>query len=76
MTQEQYMIDFELEGHPYIQLNDLLKVTGLCHSGGLAKKMIDDGLATVDGNVELRKRCKIRDGQVVEFQGQSIMVKA
>ena len=69
------MIEFELEGHPYIQLNDLLKVTGLCHSGGLAKKMIDDGLAMVDGKVETRKRCKIRAGQVVDFQGQSILVK-
>ncbi len=70
------MIEFELEGHPYIQLNDLLKVTGLCHSGGLAKKMIDDGLAMVDGKVETRKRCKIRNGQIVEFQGQSILVKS
>ena len=70
------MIEFELEGHPFIQLNDLLKVTGLCHSGGLAKKMIDDGLAMVDGKVETRKRCKIRNGQVVEFQGHSILVKS
>lgn len=70
------MIEFELEGHPYIQLNDLLKVTGLCHSGGLAKKMIDDGLAMVDGKVETRKRCKIRADQVVDFQGQSILVKS
>ncbi|MDH3326167.1 MAG: RNA-binding S4 domain-containing protein [Gammaproteobacteria bacterium] len=70
------MIEFELDGHPFIQLNDLLKVTGLSNSGGQAKKMIDDGLATVDGNIETRKRCKIREGQVVSFQGQTITVKA
>jgi len=69
------MTHFSLEGQPYIQLNDLLKVTGLCHSGGLAKKMISDGLATVDGNIELRKRCKIKQGQVVEFQGETIKIE-
>jgi len=70
------MIEFELEGQPFIQLNDLLKVTGLCNSGGQAKLMIADGLAKVDGKIELRKRCKIIDGQVVSFQGQRIQVKA
>jgi len=69
------MIEFELEGQPFIQLNDLIKVLGLCNSGGQAKMMIADGLAKVDGNIELRKRCKIREGQVVEFQGQRIVIK-
>jgi ribosome-associated protein len=70
------MIEFELEDHEYIELNNLLKVVGLVHSGGLAKSLIADGLVVVDGEIELRKRCKIRLGQVVEFQGQSITVIA
>lgn len=65
---------FELQNHEYIELNNLLKVTGLCASGGIAKLLIADGLVMVDGEVELRKRCKIRQGQVVEFEGQKISV--
>ena len=68
------MIEFDLEGRDYIELNNLLKITGLCESGGVAKLLIADGLVTVDGEVELRKRCKIRTGQVVEFDGQQITV--
>ena len=70
------MIEFELEGHAYIELNNLLKISGLCSSGGLAKALIADGLVKVDGQTELRKRCKIRPGQIVEFQGESIHVIA
>lgn len=66
---------FELAGREYIQLNDLLKITGLCNSGGQAKLLIDQGLVKVDGQVETRKRCKIRKGQVVEFEGQAITVE-
>ena len=66
---------FELEDREYIELNNLLKVTGLCESGGRAKVLIADGQVTVDGKTELRKRCKIRTGQVVEFEGQTVTVK-
>ena len=66
---------FELEDHEFIELNNLLKVTGLCESGGLAKILIGDGQVKVNGKVELRKRCKIRTGQVVEFEGQKVTVK-
>ncbi len=69
------MQEFELEGREYIQLNDLLKITGLCNSGGQAKLLIDQGLVKVDGQIETRKRCKVRKEQVVEFEGQTIAVK-
>lgn len=68
------MIDFDLSGHEYIELHSLLKVTGLCESGGVAKLLISDGLVSVDGVVELRKRCKIRTGQKVELHGEQIVV--
>ena len=68
------MIEFELDGHDYIELHSLLKVTGLCASGGVAKLLIADGLVKVDGEVELRKRCKIRTGQSVELHDQRIIV--
>ncbi|NOR51124.1 MAG: RNA-binding protein [Gammaproteobacteria bacterium] len=69
------METFDLEGHEYIALNDLLKVEGLCESGGMAKSVIADGLVKVDGEVELRKRCKIRSGQIVEFSGEKVTIK-
>lgn len=68
------MIEFELDSHEYIELHNLLKVVGLVESGGVAKTLIAEGLVKVNGNVELRKRCKIRTGQVVEFQNEKIKV--
>ena len=68
------MIEFDLSGHEYIELHSLLKVTGLCESGGVAKLLIGDGLVRVDGDVELRKRCKIRGGQIIAFKGEQIAV--
>jgi ribosome-associated protein len=66
--------NFYLEGKNIIELHDLLKVMGLCDSGGMAKTAIAAGAVKVDGNVELRKRCKIQTGQQVEFQGRKINV--
>jgi ribosome-associated protein len=68
------MSEFNLEGQEYIELNNLLKVMRVCDSGGAAKIAIAEGLVKVDGQVELRRRCKIRTGQVVEFEGQKISV--
>ncbi|OEU75096.1 MAG: RNA-binding protein [Desulfuromonadales bacterium C00003068] len=68
-------MDFDLDGHEFIELNNLLKVTGLCHSGGMAKMVIADGAVLVDGNTETRKRCKIRSGQTVTFEATEITVK-
>jgi len=69
------MKEFVLGSSEYIELNHLLKTMGLCDSGGQAKVIIAEGLVKVDGEVELRKRCKIRNGQVVEFEGRKILVK-
>ena len=67
--------EFSLEGHPFVELNNLLKLLAWCSSGGEAKTFIADGQVKVDGAVELRKRCKIREGQKVEFAGQVVVVK-
>ncbi len=68
------MNEFSLKGRDCITLNDLLKITGLCESGGAAKIVITEGKVKVDGQIELRKTCKIRHGQVVEYAGQQITV--
>lgn len=69
------MIEFDLDGHEYIELHSLLKITSLCESGGVAKLLVADGLVKVDGKVELRKRCKIRSGQTIELSDQQIVVR-
>jgi len=68
------MQEFELGHHEFIELHNLLKVTGLCDSGGMAKALIAEGRVRVDGQQELRKRCKVRQGQTVEFAGEKIVV--
>ncbi len=68
------MEEFRLQENEFIELNQLLKVLGLCSSGGAAKVAVAEGRVKVDGNVELRKRCKIRSGQMVEFEGHEIKV--
>lgn len=65
---------FSLEGHPCIPLHNLLKVLGWCDTGAMAKAVIDDGLVRVNGEVEVRKRCKITAGQSVSFNGQEVVV--
>ena len=69
------MEEFNLENNEFIELNNLLKVMGLCDSGGIAKTLVAEGRVRVNGNVELRKRCKVRKGQLVEFEGHKIIIK-
>ncbi|MET9336201.1 MULTISPECIES: RNA-binding S4 domain-containing protein [unclassified Nonomuraea] len=66
-------LDFELNSD-YIPLCDLLKYCGVTETGGMAKHLIAEGMVLVDGEVELRKTCKIRPGQVVSGEGFSIHV--
>lgn len=67
-------MNFDLDGHEFIELNNLLKITGLCQSGGMAKMVISDGAVLVDGTIETRKRCKIRSGQIITFEETNITV--
>lgn len=68
------MNEFFLEGRDYIALCDLLKRVGLCENGGHAKTVIAQGMVKVDGETELRKRCKIIANQVVEYNQEKIKI--
>jgi ribosome-associated protein len=68
-------IDFELRGE-FIPLDALLKATGLAPSGGFAKGMVADGKVQVNGQMELRKTCKIRAGQVVSVAAVRVRIQA
>lgn len=66
-------LQFELTNE-YIELNNLLKVMGLCQSGGAGKAMVAEGIVKVNGQQELRKTCKIRVGQTVSVADVRIKV--
>ena len=58
----------------YIELNKLLKASGMCETGGQAKMIVEDGLVFVDGETETRKRRKIKDGMVVQYGDHRVKV--
>ena len=68
-------LEFELRGE-FVELNQLLKLSGICDSGGAGKMLVAEGVVSVDGKVELRKTAKIRAGQVVTLGDVRILVSA
>ena len=58
----------------YIQLDQALKASGLCHSGGFAHSEIETGAVRVDGIVETRKRAKLRPGQRIEYGAETVLL--
>lgn len=68
-------LEFSLNGD-YVELNQLLKLAGVCDSGGAGKMLVASGAVSVDGAVELRKTCKIRAQQVVTLGDLCIRIKA
>lgn len=67
------MIEFKLEGE-FIPMIQLLKATGLVQSGGEAQTVVEDGLVKYNGEVDYRKRLKVRQGDLIDFMGQKIKV--
>ena len=68
-------LDLELD-RDFIELNQLLKLAGLCDSGGAGKQLVASGVVRVDGTTELRKTAKIRAGQQVQLDDVLIRVVA
>ncbi|HWT71374.1 MAG TPA: RNA-binding S4 domain-containing protein [Oxalicibacterium sp.] len=68
-------LEFELNGE-YVELNQLLKLVGICDSGGAGKVLVASGNVKVDGRTELRKTCKVRAGQIVTLGDVRIKVGA
>ena len=68
-------ITFAVRGE-YIQLDQLLKATGLCESGGAAHAAIAEGRVMVDAAVDTRKRAKMRPGQVVSIGDEEVVLVA
>ena len=70
---ESEKIIAELESE-FVELYKILKFEGLADSGGNAKQVIEEGLVSVNGEVETRKRKKIRAGDQIDFIDHHIEV--
>lgn len=66
---------FELKTE-YIELIKLLKVMRLVETGGHAKLVVEDGEVLLNGETEYRKRAKLRVGDIVEYNGQTVEITA
>lgn len=58
----------------YIKLGQALKAAALVPSGVDAKIVIQEGMVTVNGEVEYQRGKKLRDGDIVEFNGETIKI--
>ncbi len=59
----------------YIKLGQALKASGLVGSGVDAKFVIQDGLVKVNGTTELQRGKKLYDGDLVEYNGESVKIE-
>ena len=59
----------------YIKLDQFLKLAGVVQTGGEAKRLIQSGFVTVNGEEELRRGRKLYDGDEVEFEGEVYAVQ-
>ena len=58
-----------------ITLNDALKLSGLAETGGHAKVMIQAGEVTVNGEVETRRKRKLREGDTVRVGEEEFVLE-
>lgn len=83
MTDEQFnpqeeeieieAIGVEVSCQP-IELYKVLKIANAVSGGGEAKHVISEGYVFVNGDVETRKRCKVFDGDLIEFNQEYYLV--
>lgn len=71
MKTETIKIDTE-----YIRLQDLLKLSGLAATGGMAKVFIQNGEVKVNGEVCTMRGKKLRSGDCAEYDGVKVIVGA
>ncbi len=68
------MEPFKIRGE-FIELIQLLKVLGIAETGGHAKIIVEDGLVKLNGEIEYRKRAKLRAGDKVMVNGEVIVME-
>lgn len=66
---------YQLE-NDYIELYKLIKLLDLVDSGGQAKQLIENALVYRNGEIETRKRAKIRAGETIQIGEATIKIVA
>lgn len=66
-------MDFELS-QEYIELIKLLKLTGIAETGGMAKALVEDEQVLYNGQIDTRKRLKVRKGDIIEVLDTKINI--
>lgn len=59
----------------FIKLGQALKLSGLCETGVDAKFAVQDGLVTVNGEVEYQRGKKLYPGDIVSYDGKSFQIE-
>ena len=67
------MIEIKLRDE-FIKLGQALKAANLVQDGVEAKFVIQDGLVTVNGEVDTRRGNKLYDGDVISYQGEEVKI--
>lgn len=57
-----------------LTLTDALKMTGIVSTGGEAKVRIQSGEILLNGEIETRRKKKLRAGDVIEALGETIHI--
>ena len=70
MKVEKITIDSE-----FIRLQDLLKLSGMCRTGGMAKIVIQNGEVLVNGEVCTMRGKKLRTGDRAQYDNIVIEVE-
>ena len=60
----------------YIKLGQALKAVNLVESGADAKAVIQEGLVMVNGEVDTRRGKKLVEGDIVEYNGNTVKIEA
>lgn len=60
----------------FIPMIQLLKALRWVDSGGQAQLVVTEGLVKHNGNVDYRKRLKVRPGDIVEFQSRKVVIES
>ncbi|SEG31145.1 ribosome-associated protein [Sphingobacterium lactis] len=68
-----FMQTFTLKGE-FIQLIQLLKVMNWVEHGAMAQWAVEEGLVKYNGEVDYRKRLKVKVGDMVEFDGNKVKI--
>lgn len=63
-------IEFSLRGEEFIELNKLLKILQIAQTGGHAKLLIQDGIISLNGEIESRIRAKLRASDVINVEDE------